>query len=304
MCTDISKITLILLNLAFVVAGALLIYVGVSVSSGWASVYSSASNASTNGTFNLIIAFGVLVLVIAFMGLMGALKRQKCLLYTYGFFVLIALALFVLIMVTAFSGASTANEWADKSFPADSDETAVSKAFDSAYCGVMVDHYCEKGSLGDAIAVFSPSTSESLTKIMKTLNINANDRTGLQSLCKSLNSTAAGSLVELNVKTFKNICEACDEAADVDFSDLYNWAQDHCPLTTSSAKWCLEYLSTDEYPSPDTVYPACRPSVLDLFHKFAKKVAIGSLVFSIAAVVILVMTCVTARSASKDGSMA
>ncbi|EQC40938.1 hypothetical protein SDRG_02001 [Saprolegnia diclina VS20] len=104
MCTDISKVTLIVLNFAFLVAGALLIYVGAATSSSWSTIYESASNGSTSATFSLLIAFGVLVVLIAFMGLIGAIKRQKCLLYTYAFFVFVALALFVLITITGFAG--------------------------------------------------------------------------------------------------------------------------------------------------------------------------------------------------------
>ncbi|EQC25318.1 hypothetical protein SDRG_16814 [Saprolegnia diclina VS20] len=305
MCTDISKVTLIVLNLAFVVAGALLIWVGASTSSGWSNIFESASNGSTTTTFNLILAFGVLVLLIAFMGLMGALKRQKCLLYTYSFFVFVALAIFILIMITGFAGASTANKWSDAKFPAEDAEKSVAEAFDTAYCGVMLQHYCAAGSLGDAIAIFSPSTSSALTPIIKALNLNANDQTGLSGLCKSLNSTAAGSLVELNVKTFKTICDECKKTEDVDFSDLYKWGQDNCPLTTSTASWCLSYIETNKYDTAtDVVYPKCRPAVLDLFKSFANKIAIGALIFAIAALVVLVMACVVARSGAKDGSMA
>ncbi|OQS04623.1 hypothetical protein THRCLA_03158 [Thraustotheca clavata] len=304
MWTELSKFTLIVLNIGFVVAGALLIYIGAAFSGGWSTVLAAASNAASASVFHLVLAFGVLVLVIAFMGLMGALKRQKCLLYTYAVFVFIALVIFLIIMITGFSGASTANKWSDASYPAESAETSVGEAFDSAYCGVMVDHYCVAGSVTEAISLFSPSASSSVATIIKELGLNANDRVGLKKLCTSLNSTTVGSIVESSVTSLKTICSACQQAGQVDFSSLYDWAQDNCALTSVSAAWCVSYLNTNKYPTPDTVYPECRPSVLDLFKKFANKVAITALVFSCAALIVLIMAFVTARSAGKDGSAA
>ncbi|KDO15774.1 hypothetical protein SPRG_18688 [Saprolegnia parasitica CBS 223.65] len=221
MCTDVSKATLIVLNIAFVIAGALLIWVGASTDEGWSKIFEAASNGSSAAAFYLILAFGVLVLLIAFMGLMGALKRQKCLLYTYSFFVFIAIVVSIIIMITGFAGASTASKWSDAKFPAEDAEESVAKAFDLAYCGVMLEHYCSDGSLGDAIALFSPSASSSLTPIIKALKLDANDQVGFSGLCKSLNSTAVGAFVVPNVETFKTICEECKKTEDIDFSELY-----------------------------------------------------------------------------------
>ncbi|KDO31004.1 hypothetical protein SPRG_04192 [Saprolegnia parasitica CBS 223.65] len=77
------------------------------------------------------------MLLTAFLGLVGAIKRQKCLLYTYAFFVFVALVVFVLIMITGFAGTSTVNKWDDATFPADDAETSVAEAFDSTFCRVM-----------------------------------------------------------------------------------------------------------------------------------------------------------------------
>ncbi|OQR87244.1 hypothetical protein ACHHYP_09348 [Achlya hypogyna] len=304
MCRSVSKIVLIGLNVVFVVAGALLIYVGAAVSPGWANVYSSASNGSSSTTFNLIIAFGVVVLLIALMGLIGTIKRSKCLLCTYGIFVVLALAIFLLIMVTGFFGAATANSWAEQSFPANNHEVDVSHAFDTAYCAVMFQHYCVGGTLTDAISILSPAASSSVTAMAAALNVDTSGTAGLKDFCVGLNSTSAGAVIRSNTPNLEDVCHACEEAAKYDFSELYEWGEKHCPFSTVTAAWCTSYFSTNKYPSPDKVYPECRPAALSLFHDFATKVAIGALVFSVAAFAVVVMICITARSPSGGGSSA
>ncbi|OQS04624.1 hypothetical protein THRCLA_03156 [Thraustotheca clavata] len=300
MWSEVSKYTLIVLNIGFVVAGALLIYIGATNTGGWTDVFNPATNAATVSVFHLVLAFGILVLLIALMGLFGAMKRSKCLLYTYALFVFIALVIFVLIMITGFTSASTANKWDDATFPAENAETSVAEAFDTAYCSVLVDHYCVSGSVSDAMSIFSSTSASAAATIIKLFNLNADERVGFKNLCASLNTTSKDSLGTVNVETFNATCTACKQAGSVDFSSLYDWAQDHCPLTTSSATWCVNYLNTKNYASPDVVYTKCRPAVLDLFKKFANKIAIGSLVFSCVSLILLIMACTTARTTNKD----
>ncbi|KAH9116156.1 hypothetical protein LEN26_012926 [Aphanomyces euteiches] len=157
-----SKAILIVLNLAFLAVGTLLIYSGSAIGSGlWTEVYSDATYASLNSFGNILIGFVSTICWIALFGLFGVFCRSKCLLFVYGFFVFVGMAIFIIAAVLAFGSASKAKNWAAKSYPADPNEVDVAKGFNQVYCYAEAGRLCTTASGNDAIAFFLSGTAAS-----------------------------------------------------------------------------------------------------------------------------------------------
>jgi len=88
------KYLLFLFNFCFVIIGAVLIGVGVSTKAGWNEKYFAFIKISEFSTPpNLLIAVGVLIFVIAFLGCCGAVKENHCMMMTYSVLVGLILVL-------------------------------------------------------------------------------------------------------------------------------------------------------------------------------------------------------------------
>ncbi|EQC25320.1 hypothetical protein SDRG_16816 [Saprolegnia diclina VS20] len=103
----------------------------------------------------------------------------------------------------------------------------------------MVDHYCVAGSLGDAISMFSLSSSPVLSSIVSAFNLNANDQIGLKGACQNINATASSALVGLDMKKLQTVCAACQTSTHIDFSDLYGWWWSTQSQLKTERKWTM-----------------------------------------------------------------
>jgi len=88
------KYLLFIFNFCFTVIGAVLIGVGVSTKAGWNETYFAFIKSSSLSTPpNLLIAVGIFIFVIAFLGCCGAIKENHCMMMSYSVLVGLILVL-------------------------------------------------------------------------------------------------------------------------------------------------------------------------------------------------------------------
>ncbi|CAK4093380.1 unnamed protein product [Aphanomyces euteiches] len=291
----IAKTVLIILNLAFIVAGALLIYFGVALHSGhWADVFTSQGVSGANSTAAVAIAFGVIVILIALCGFAGAICKNRCLLVTYSIFVVIAMLIFIALAIIGFVAANVAKNWAAKSYPADPSETDVATGFNQAYCYAEGARFCTTASAQEALAAFFPTSSSVIITAVSTVGVNVSKPTGLVGFCQEVDSKA-GALKSSLPSQFTTACSTCNDVASKygDYKSIYEWANDKCPLTASSATWCGSFLlsnvQNDAYVGAP--YQACRPAVLDLWKSYGNKVGIAGVILTVVSIVLIFFAC-------------
>ncbi|RHY51264.1 hypothetical protein DYB30_009316, partial [Aphanomyces astaci] len=96
----LAKVVLILVNIGFIVAGSLLIWLGSKSRDGhWSDIFSTGTATDVSTVSAVVMALGASVILIALFGLTGAACRNRCLLTLYSIFVVVGLIIFVAIAV-------------------------------------------------------------------------------------------------------------------------------------------------------------------------------------------------------------
>ena len=93
-CDSLFKTIIMLFNLIFALVGFVLIGFGIYVQLGAKDYLNFLGDAYTNYRqlqTVFIIILGGIIIVIAFFGCCGAIKENKCMMYTYGFFLFLVL---------------------------------------------------------------------------------------------------------------------------------------------------------------------------------------------------------------------
>ncbi|CAK4069069.1 unnamed protein product [Aphanomyces euteiches] len=301
--TTCSKIILVVLNLIFVAAGALLIYIGTAFKgSQWTEVLSTAVPSTVDKIGLYIIIFGCLVCVIACFGFFGALCRSRGLLTVYSFFVFVAFAIFTAGAVVAFISASTASKWNSNAFPADDKETSVATGLNQVYCYTQGARLCTTASASEAFAAFVPDQATTIVAAAKLLQIDVEAKTGVNGFCSQVDKQitalgAAGALAAQQLPSaYKQACTTC---ADVQtkygqYKSIFEWTEKKCALTTTTALYCGKFLLTSKQPSDvykDAPYEQCRPALLDLWRSYSTQIAVGCTVTAVVALFLIFIAC-------------
>ncbi|RHY30554.1 hypothetical protein DYB32_004224 [Aphanomyces invadans] len=308
-----AKVMLILINIGFIVAGSLLIWLGTKSRNGhWTDIFSTGTATDVNTVATAIIALGASVIVIAFFGFAGAACRNRCLLTLYSIFVVLGLIIFVAITVLGFLSSSQANTWIAKSFPADPAETDVAKGFNQVYCYAEGGRFCVTSPAKDAINTFFPTGSDATVTALSAAGIDVNANTGLLGVCDqvsaklaSLPATAAEIVKSALPNEYKDACATCQDvkANYGDYSAVFDWVDGKCPLTTETAQWCGAFLITKNQTSvyEKAPYKQCRAPVLGLWKDYSTRVGIGGIVLSVLSLLLIVLSCKAARNNESDG---
>ncbi|ESP00260.1 hypothetical protein LOTGIDRAFT_238638 [Lottia gigantea] len=125
MCSDkVAKFLLIVLNIIFLVFGAICLGIGIWVKVDQSSLMYITRAATNNKSINipsliesaayLLIGGGAIIFVIAFFGFFGAIKKIKCFLFLYAIFILVILCLEVSAAILAIVFKSTFDMYAKK----------------------------------------------------------------------------------------------------------------------------------------------------------------------------------------------
>ncbi|KAF0750165.1 hypothetical protein AaE_006807 [Aphanomyces astaci] len=296
--TTLSKIILVGLNILFIAAGALLIYVGASFKGNhWSDVFSAATATSVNSLGLYTLIFGIVVVAIACLGLFGALCRNKILLTVYAVFVFLALAVFTAFAVLTFISASTASKWNAAEFPAATEESQVASSLNEVYCYAQGARLCTLASPREAFKTFVPALADTIVGVSTLLKINVDKQVAALGV---VGATAAKALPS----QYKQVCETC---ADVDkkysnYKSIFEFAEEKCPLNPTTATFCGNFLlsktQTNVYKSAP--YEVCRPAILDLWRSMSMKLAIGSTVAAAISLILLFFACAAGKRSDYD----
>uniref|UniRef100_K3WYM3 Tetraspanin n=1 Tax=Globisporangium ultimum (strain ATCC 200006 / CBS 805.95 / DAOM BR144) TaxID=431595 RepID=K3WYM3_GLOUD len=277
---NVAKIVLLLVNMAFMVAGSLLVYFSHRVkTSGWLDAFEGDYAWVGTTTFLCTLILGAVVISLAMLGCFGALLRQKMLLTIYAVVLVLTAGFFVVIVIGAHSAKSKAEEWSAKDFPAVESETSIGENFNQLYCAAQVPYYCEDASINDVLTVFGQSLPGYFD----------NSVSNFSSLCGVLNVT------QVDV-----VCKVCELVKKYDqYSPVLDWAEDKCPRNTQNQAWCGQFLLSGGNVSAqgtavenNAPYGQCRPVFFELIEKWGNTLMVGSIIVCIATVAVLVLTLV------------
>ncbi|RHX98174.1 hypothetical protein DYB37_003707 [Aphanomyces astaci] len=304
----LAKVVLILVNIGFIVAGSLLIWLGSKSRDGhWSDIFSTGTATDVSTVSAVVMALGASVILIALFGLTGAACRNRCLLTLYSIFVVVGLIIFVAIAVLGFMSTSQANTWTAKAFPADPAETDVAKGFNQVYCYAEGGRFCVTSSVKDAVNTFFPSVGQSGIDAFVLAGVDVTANTGLIGLCDQVNAklTSSPALSSALPKEYKDACATCQDVKTKygEYSSLFDWVESQCPLTQETAQWCGKFLLTKNQTSlyDGAPYKQCRAPVLGLWKDYGTKVGIGGVVLAVVSMVLIVFSCKAARSQDNDG---
>ncbi|KAF0711602.1 hypothetical protein As57867_004714, partial [Aphanomyces stellatus] len=185
-----SKLILVVANLGFLTAAVLLLVLGVQIhTSHWSDVFDTNNAIRGPVVAGALMAAGAFITVVSVMGLVGAFRTNRCLLYTYSLFALLALVVFVAIMSLGFATGAKAKAWAATTFPAELVETDVAKGYNAIYCSAQAGRFCSDGSAKDAAAAFYP-TLDTAT-FLAAAGVDVNAKSGLLGLCSAADAKIA-----------------------------------------------------------------------------------------------------------------
>ncbi|CAK4623431.1 hypothetical protein LEN26_010241 [Aphanomyces euteiches] len=291
----IAIAVLVLLNLAFIAGGSLAIYFGAAVRAGhWSDIFTAQGVSGANAATVTAIAFGVVVILIALSGFLGAMLKNRCLLMTYAIFVMFAMLLFIAIAVVGFVASNVAKKWADTKFPAEASENDVANGFNQAYCYAEGVRFCTSATAAEALAMFLPESTSSVVQILNAASIDASKVKGLVGLCHDVDSIAGGLSTKLPSR-YATACSTCKDVAAKygEYKPIYEWANEECPLTATSATWCVAFLTTQVRGNVylGAPYQACRPAVLDLWKSYGSSVGIAGIVLTAISIVLMFFAC-------------
>lgn len=251
-------------------------------SSGWLDVFEEKYPWMSEAVFWLVFVFGLLVVFLAIMGIVGACTGNNCMLSIYNFFVGLALIIFLLLTIAAFASTNTAKDWKSKDYPAHESEPKAAKSFNKVYCMAQAVYYCNDGPVNDTLRFFFPNVNPVLRAELKNYET-------VSAACEDGKDTAPG---------IGNVCSACVKTESVSqYSGVNSWALRECPLELANPGpllWCSKFLITDK-PGPGQYtgapYGQCREPVLEFWEKWSVGLGVASVFFMILCIIILVFVC-------------
>ncbi|RLN95549.1 hypothetical protein BBJ28_00017950, partial [Nothophytophthora sp. Chile5] len=221
---NVAKVLLLLLNMAFMVAGCLLVYFSHRVkSSGWLEAFQGDYAWIGTSTFVFTLVLGAVVIALAALGCFGALLQQKLLLLIYAVVLVLTALLFVVVAVGAHIAHAKAESWGGDSYPASDSEASLGVNFNELYCYAQVPYYCEDAAINDVLDMFNVTSLSGYF---------ADSTTNFSSICGSVDVTAVNS-----------ICTVCDLVSEYDqYSVVLDWADSSCPRSSANEIWCGGFL--------------------------------------------------------------
>ncbi|KAK1930610.1 hypothetical protein P3T76_013931 [Phytophthora citrophthora] len=288
---NVAKVLLLLLNMAFMVAGCLLVYFSHRVkSSGWLDAFQGDYEWIGTSTLVFTLVLGAVVIVLSALGCFGALLQQKLLLTIYGIVLILTAILFAVVVVGAHMANSKADDWGSQDYPATSEEASLGANFNQLYCYAQVPYYCKDASVNTVLEMFNVSLAGYFS----------DSTTNFTNVCSTVTLAA-----------INDICAVCELVSQYDeYSVVLDWAETSCPRTSANQIWCGGFLlnatSSDDM-STSAPFMECRSVFYALVEKWTNVIMVASIICIIAAVIVLSMTLVlwrNVRAARQEKAMA
>ncbi|GMF11306.1 unnamed protein product [Phytophthora lilii] len=277
---NVAKVLLLLLNMAFMVAGCLLVYFSHRVkTSGWLDAFQGDYAWIGTSTLIFTLVLGAVVIALSALGCFGALLQQKLLLTIYGIVLVLTAILFVVVAVGAHMANSKADDWSSVDYPATEDEASLGTNFNKLYCYAQVPYYCQNASVNTVMEMFNVSLSGYFS----------DSTTNFTNVCATVTLAA-----------IDEICAVCDLVAEYDeYSVVLDWTESSCPRSSTNQVWCGGFLlnatNADDM-SSSAPFMECRSVFYELVEKWTNVVMVASIICIIAAAIVLAMTGVLWRN--------
>uniref|UniRef100_K3WRP4 Tetraspanin n=1 Tax=Globisporangium ultimum (strain ATCC 200006 / CBS 805.95 / DAOM BR144) TaxID=431595 RepID=K3WRP4_GLOUD len=288
---SLANVVLLLVNAGFLVAGVLLITFTSSLKeTGWTDALEGTDYESTATlAITAVKTLGIVTIVIALFGAIGAITRNRVVLMVYLIVMVIMMLVFGVIGGTAFSFKGKMKDWEDATFPAADDETSLAETFNEAYCYAQGAYYCNNATAQEAFKVFMPDVSDAIVALLPNVQ-------GINSLCDQYKSLVSG---------MDSVCTACAQAKKfAKYDKILTWANDKCPRTTTTSAWCGQFLASGEPGAvyTNSPYAECREIFLGIAVDWSGKLALMGALAAVCAAFLVALSCSSRRSkhSSKD----
>lgn len=282
---SLPNVLLLLVNVGLVTAGALLVSFAVRLkATGWTDALEGTDYESTALlAITITQALGIAAIVLALIGAIGAVTRNRVVLVLYLVLMVLLMLVFGVIGITAFAFKGKMSDWKAATFPAVEDETAFAETFNDAYCYAQGAYYCNNATAHEAFKVFMPDAAETVAALLPEVR-------GINSLCEKYQSLVSG---------MDAVCKACAKAKEfAKYDKILTWANDQCPRTTTTSTWCGAFLATGKAGAvyTNSPYAQCRDIFLSIAVDWANSLAIMGLLAAFAAAILVGLSCASRRT--------
>ncbi|KAG7385709.1 hypothetical protein PHYPSEUDO_001163 [Phytophthora pseudosyringae] len=177
-----------------------------------------------------------------------------------------------------------ADDWSDKTYPAEGTEETVKTDFDQVYCYAQGEYVCNEASVAEALTMFAPDLSTAIVALFENMT------DGVNTLCDDYLS---------DYSQLKSLCNGCDTARQFEnYTKVFDWADSQCPRTSATLEYCGQFLATGSL-SNITVgtapYTQCRAEFLDLVGDYSLYLGVGSVLVCVGALMVIIFACCLSR---------
>lgn len=274
-----AQIILIAVNCILAFGGALVLYVGIYLRhAGWVDVIEGYWSKIDNAVTALIV-IGAVIVSLAVLGSVAAVCRWRFGLCAYAIVVLLFLILFTVVAATAFILRDVADDWSDKTYPADSTEETVKEDFDQVYCYAQGEYVCSEATAAEALSMFG-------TELDTAVVAQFDNMTGdVASLCNDYLS---------EYSQLESLCTGCDIVRKYEnYTDIFDWANRQCPRTNETLIFCGQFLTTGSLSNiavGTAPYTQCRAEFLDLVKHYSLFMGVASVLVCVGALMVIIST--------------
>ncbi|CAH0473317.1 unnamed protein product [Peronospora belbahrii] len=279
------ELTLIAINCILALGGAIVLYVGIYIRhAGWVDAirgyWSNISDAVT-----ALIVIGGVIIGLALLGSIAASCHWKFGICTYDIVMVLLLVLFVVVAIAAFILLNKADDWSEKTYPAESMEETVKRDFEKVYCYAQGEHICNEVMFNAALDMFAPEIST--TNVSQFENVTG----GVSMLCDDYLD---------DYSELENVCIACDTVREFNnYTMVFDWIHDHCPRTNETMTYCRELIirtSTTDTTVGTAPYMQCRAEFLEFVENYSLYLGVGSVLVCLGALMVIIFVfCLSRR---------
>ncbi|CAI5743883.1 unnamed protein product [Peronospora destructor] len=274
------ELTVIAINCVLALGGAFVLYMSIHIRhAGWEDVihgyWSNIDDAVT-----ALIVIGSVIIGLAVLGFVTAFCRWRLVICTYGIAMVLLLVFVVVVAIAAFILLGKANEWSDKTYPAESMEETVKVDFDNVYCYAQGEYVCNEASVTESLAMFAPEVNTTVASLLE--NITG----GVTTLCDDYLD---------DYSQLESLCTRCDTVSKFkSYSTVLDWASDKCPRTTETMTYCgqlIAGMSTANITVGTAPYLQCRTKFLDVVEDYSLYLSVTSVLVCFGALMLIIFVC-------------
>lgn len=285
--------------LVFITTGGLLIFLSLTVlSTQWKDIYSIELGFFTSEWVTLVLVFGVILILQAFVGcFFSMLMHKRKLVWTYVGVLLITIVGLVMLALGGFVAQSCGGKQYDAALAVSDEakradavtdlEIETARAFNLQYCQSALAYYCLNGGgrVSEGVDLFFPEVKE-------LVGDSANQVQGIMKYC--LEGVPPG---------FIPVCERCEKVVKKYSEELYIFTDDQTTNGTQRIqngcqkkidnKMCVrEDLNKNDPITANSPYFECREKIWEPIVSFGKNIFIAGILISGMSIIVLIFVIV------------